>query len=161
MDIDEFWKLIAISRQKMKSQWDQHAVLEQVLQELPAEEIVSFGEHYYKLRSLAYRWDLWAVAYIIEGGCSDDGFMDFRAWLVAQGQEFFEASLKNPEHVGTRSDDGVSYEAINYVSWNAYEKKTGTKLPRIKSTQLDEPSGTRWDEDDLPKLYPELCKRFM
>lgn len=34
-----------------------------------------------------YRRDLWAAAYIIGGGCSDDSFIDFRAGLIAQGHE--------------------------------------------------------------------------
>lgn len=30
----------------------------------------------------AYRRDLWAAAYHANGGCSDDGFIDFRIWLI-------------------------------------------------------------------------------
>ncbi|MFI0445410.1 DUF4240 domain-containing protein [Actinomadura sp. 6N118] len=30
----------------------------------------------------AYRHPLWNAAYLIEGGCGDDGFMDFRDGLT-------------------------------------------------------------------------------
>jgi len=33
----------------------------------------------------AYTWDLWGAAYLINGGCSDDGFEYFRRWLVSRG----------------------------------------------------------------------------
>ena len=45
----------------------------------------------------AYRADLWDVAYAINGGCSDDGFVYFRWWLVMQGEDILEAALENPE----------------------------------------------------------------
>jgi hypothetical protein len=35
------------------------------------------------------RSSLWAAAYVINGGCSDDGFDYFRAWLMLQGQGTF------------------------------------------------------------------------
>ena len=36
----------------------------------------------------AYRWDIWAIAFIINGGCSDDGFEYFRGWLVRKAKNF-------------------------------------------------------------------------
>ena len=37
----------------------------------------------------AYIAEWWDVAFIMasDWGCSDDGFKDFRAWLIAQGQD--------------------------------------------------------------------------
>ena len=47
---------------------------------------------------LAYQYGLWTAANVMErGGCSDDGFMDFRAWLVAQGKEVYLAALADPD----------------------------------------------------------------
>jgi hypothetical protein len=36
-----------------------------------------------------YGWPLWGPAYIMNGGCSDDGFDYFLGWLVGQGREVF------------------------------------------------------------------------
>jgi hypothetical protein len=45
----------------------------------------------------AYRWDLWAAAYVINGGASDDGFEYFLGWLMAQGRTRWEATLADPD----------------------------------------------------------------
>ena len=36
-------------------------------------------------------------AYIIGGGCSDDGFWDFRSWLAVRGKRVYLVALRNPE----------------------------------------------------------------
>jgi len=54
---------------------------------------VSFQSLLNAVMSRAYTWDLIAAACFLGCGQSDDGFEDFRAWLVAQGQETFEMVL--------------------------------------------------------------------
>ena len=41
----------------------------------------------------SYLSSLWAAAYILMDGCSDDTFDYFRGWLIAQGKETFEKVL--------------------------------------------------------------------
>ena len=53
-----------------------------------------------------YTWDLWGVAYILKGGCSDDGFEYFRAWLIARGRDFVAQALADPEGLGVAIDPG-------------------------------------------------------
>jgi hypothetical protein len=45
----------------------------------------------------AYPWDLWGAAFVINGGCSDDGCERFRARLIMQGRDVFERALDDPE----------------------------------------------------------------
>jgi hypothetical protein len=45
----------------------------------------------------SYRNLLWAAAYLINGGCSDDGFESFRCWLIVQGRTVFERSVADPD----------------------------------------------------------------
>jgi hypothetical protein len=33
---------------------------------------------------------MWVAAYLMNGGCSDDGFDYFRGWLIAQGRTTLE-----------------------------------------------------------------------
>jgi hypothetical protein len=49
------------------------------LSRLRAADIVGFAMRRRDLASRAYRADLWGAAFIINGGCSDDGFEYFRA----------------------------------------------------------------------------------
>lgn len=52
-----------------------------------------FGED---VHQALYRWDVWAAAYLIGGGCSDDSFMDFRAGLIAQGRDWYQKAAASP-----------------------------------------------------------------
>ena len=44
----------------------------------------------------SYWTPLWAAAYVINGGCSDDGFDYCRGWLILQGREVFEHVVADP-----------------------------------------------------------------
>ena len=43
-----------------------------------------------------------------------------------------------------------------------WASKTGEEFPyeSVVSPSPSEPAGEPWDEDDLERLYPELCERF-
>lgn len=47
--------------------------------------------------AISHRNQLWAAGYLINDGCSDDGFEYFRAWLIAQGREVFERVVADPD----------------------------------------------------------------
>jgi hypothetical protein len=163
MDESRFWQLIDQSRREASGPWQQHQRLAELLDGLTPNEIAGFAKHWYIKHRDAYRWDLWAVAYVIEGGCSDDSFMDFRAWLIAQGKEFYESVMSEPARVADRASDGVCYERMNYVARSVYQKKTSHEIPLDDlgvPPQPTKPLGETWDEDDLPKMYPELYERF-
>ncbi len=55
------------------------------LRRLALDEVVSFHGHFTDCVDRAYSWPLWAAAYIMGGGCSDDGFWDFRSTLISMG----------------------------------------------------------------------------
>ena len=67
------------------------------LAKLPPEEILDFVYLWSTVNCRAYRRDLWGAAYLINGGCSDDGFRDFRTWLILQGRIVYEAALADPD----------------------------------------------------------------
>ena len=74
------------------------AALTRQLQRLSLAEIIAFECILCELVGEAYRRDLWSVVYTINGGCSDDGFLDFRSWLVMQGRDVLETAFGgNPE----------------------------------------------------------------
>ncbi len=69
------------------------ATLKFRLEQLTPNQIQAFYSYFVKHHNRAYRWDIWAAAYLVEGGCSDDSFSDFRNGLLARGKERFEAAL--------------------------------------------------------------------
>jgi Protein of unknown function (DUF4240) len=163
MDREKFWKIIDEARENADEIDDVPAAVTQSLEQLPPPEIVSFKQHQSDLLNEAYRWDLWAVAYIINGGCSDDGFEYFRAWLMANGSDRWKEAMENPEAAGDWAEsDEADCEDMLYVAIDAYKKVSGGEFPygELKSKRPEEPAGTAWEEDELPELYPELDEKF-
>src|SRR5687768_16332917 len=98
MDQSQFWRLIEAAKTEARGDTDaQLAILAKKLAALPAEEIVQFDAIFHEMMALSYRWDLWGAAYVLNGGCSDDGFDYFRGWLIAQGESVFQKALEDPE----------------------------------------------------------------
>lgn len=82
--------------------------------------------HFDRAFAAAYQWLLWAAAYIIEGGCSDDGFMDFRYGLISRGRSVFERALADPDSLADVADDTtdgfIPNEDFGYVAQRVYQK---------------------------------------
>lgn len=86
MPDDRFWQVIDMSYQKSRGDFEQQQeIIYQELRKLSPVEVIHFDNKFRKLRGEAYTWDLWGAIYIINGGCGDDSFMDFRDWVIAQG----------------------------------------------------------------------------
>src|SRR5437763_655284 len=109
MTSERFWEVIAASRAGGSSSDDPEAArdeqaerLRELLAGMPAEEVQAFADHFAARMDEAYsqpREGLWAVAFDIAGGCSDDTFDDFRAWLISMGREVYKAAVRDPETV--------------------------------------------------------------
>lgn len=129
-------------------------------------EIVNFKKIETRLMRRAYRWDLWAVAFIMMSGCGDDAFEYFRAWLIGRGRKHFEAALQDPEKAadGVEQGDQVENEAMLSVAENAYlaVAKAGGEdfMEKVAPAADVEVQGAEWKEEDLPKMFPRLCERF-
>jgi hypothetical protein len=162
MNTDKFWSIIESARNEASDCPEMAGTLKSVLEELSAEDVLGFQQQLWQRLSESYRWDLWAVAYIINGGCSDDGFEYFRGWLISQGRQYFDAALRDPRSAADRAepDDANECEDILYVAATVYKKKTGQQPPQGNFQMPKEPAGNPWEEDELPGLYPELYERF-
>ena len=164
MTIDDFWKLL---EDLPKGEGAEDALKERLIG-LTTDEIVSFQAHFDAAHAQAYNWLLWAAAYIIDGGCSDDGFIDFRYGLISRGKQVFEAALADPDtlvDVASEDDDegSIPNETFGYVAGEVYEQKTGSILPREEIPQPSNPVGDDWDFDDedlcaqkLPRLWAKF-----
>lgn len=165
MDRSTFWAHAGRVRAQAGADIEAYeSALRAELRGLSPEELVSFDQHLHQLVADAYHWKLWAAAYLINGGCSDDGFYYFRAWLVMQGQAIYETALADPDalaDVCAVPNEDAECEEVLYVARQLYEEKTGQELtpqPLRGETPGDEPSGAPWDEDDLPELLPRLAR---
>jgi hypothetical protein len=145
MDEATFWGLIDASRAQAADEGaGQEEVLADMLAELGSKEIVAFDATFRRLHAAAFTWDLWAAAYIIEGGCSDDGFTDFRSGLIGLGRKVYEDAIRDPATLVSQPATGVDFtnESMMYAAMGAYERVAGVELP-IGKYQAAEPAGER------------------
>jgi hypothetical protein len=159
MDENEFWRIIGIAR---RADEDRVNVLAAGLAKRSASEIQAFQQHYDRCIVRAYTWELWGAAYVMNGGCSDDGFRYFRDWLISEGREVFERALANPESLADLPhQEDCSLEDYGYVALEAFESAGGNdELDRDMSTEGADPTGEEWTEEDLPTRFPRLTAKY-
>lgn len=162
MNRDEFWAIIDATRSDSDPYEHAEAVQDALCTKSP-DEIVDFERHMAGLLAESYTWKLWGAAYLINGGCSDDGFDYFRGWLLLQGKSVFEGALTDPDTLADvpELEEEVECEEILGVAWSAYESVTGDELPQVTIELPD--LGESWDFDDdeeMEQRYPKLFAKF-
>lgn len=172
MDNDQFWAIIERacgSDPLAAEEWDERLVAE--LSRLPAEEIVAWNHIFDRLAAQAYRNDLWAAAYLINGGASDDGFYYFRCWLIGMGRDVYDAALADPDSLADVVGPGweaagIDAEAEIYAAAHqAWMQVTGQPdtAPYPARNESAELVGEDWDFDDdqlMRKHLPRLAALF-
>src|ERR1044071_5918310 len=162
MTQEQFWNIIEKVHQESGIDIERRfVVLEAELEKLSLEEVQSFETHFNGCVHRAYTWPLWGAAYVMGGGCSDDGFWDFRSTLVTCGRTVFERALTDPDSLAdlpVELGDSLQVEGLQYIP-SKVAKRRGGELLEVMSHPR-EPEGKKWDEADLPKLYPRLTKLY-
>ena len=108
---------------------------------------------------------MWGAAYVIHGGCSDDGFEYFRRWLISRGRKAYEAALADPDSLAQLDvrpgPNGVwEFERIYYVAMKVFNKKGEGDVREHSEAEAGMggpgPSGQalREDEEHLARRYP-------
>jgi len=165
MTHDHFWQIIREACQSdphSANEWDRR--LTDALAQLPGDEIIAWNHIFDELAALAYRTDLWAAAYLINGGASDDGFYYFRCWLIGMGKQVYNDALAEPDSLAKVVSpdwlsEGIDAEAEIYAAAHqAWMQVTGqpdtADYPaRNESAKL---VCEDWDFDD-----PEAMRRHL
>ncbi|MFD7975296.1 DUF4240 domain-containing protein [Streptomyces sp. NPDC059071] len=135
MDMHEFWDVIETARSAATADKPFAQALVDELAGRTKAEILRYQERFDEARGAVYRWDVWAAAYLIGGGCSDDSFNDFRAGLIAQGRHWYEQAAACPDSLAghpavihaahARHHEAVFDEAATYAAHDAFERLTG------------------------------------
>lgn len=165
MTIDEFWGFIDKARAEGGDSPEARVeALRGLLLGSSAAQLTEFNRHYDEVHALAYRWDLWGAAYVMNGGCSDDGFHYFRAWLISEGRARFEAALENPESLADvegEAGDEFDNESFGYVALELFEECAdgGGEMEQF-SSDPESPAGEEWEESELEERFPRLSAKF-
>ncbi len=176
MTLDEFWNHIKKSKRKDP---DAHAEkLTARLSKLHSDEVLDFGNWWHLMMCEAYNWNLWGAAYIINGGCSDDGFEYFCRWLILQGRDVFQAAVTNPDTLADVVDPDEEFtECECYPTMDAWFAATGVKQDDAgynalgaaeKARHPNQPRypelGEGWDfddDDEIQKRLPRLAELYL
>ena len=173
MRTDDFWAVIDRATAERPASPDEvarRAVAELAVRD-PA-EIVAWDRHLGKVMVASGNQDLWAAAYLINGGCSDEGFDAFRGWLIAHGRDAVARAVREPDSLARMPDvraaaeNGAVFEAgeVLSIAAQAYERATGGRLPESDSPPTRPDAADLWDfdnEDEMRRRLPRLSSLFL
>jgi hypothetical protein len=128
MNENTFWDIIEDGTINQVEQTNQ---INQKLNKLSLEELVGFRLRIDKLLSDSYNEKLWCAGYIMNGGCSDDGFEFFRLWIISKGKSIFYSVLNNPdslEEIKINEDEELEFENLWNLADNIFKEKTSQEL---------------------------------
>ena len=173
MRTDDFWTLIDQAR--TGADGDVEAVAERATALLAArdvDDIAGFDRHLRRVLAASYRVDLWGAAYLINGGCSDDGFDYFRGWLLTQGRATFAKAVAEPDSLAELpvirqaavTGEEFDAEAMLSIADDAYRRATASDLPADPNPVPVPELGEFWDfddEDEVRRRLPRLAALFL
>ena len=173
---ESFWDLIHEAKNACGQDMDAMlAYLKDRLVSMGPTQAQNFHDIIHVYEDLADKFGLWDAAGIMkEYGCSDDGFIDFRAWLIAQGREVYFAALADPDSLADVVPYGdCRFEQLSYVGDYAYEQLTGKSAYDQTDWSAYEALLMKLEQDivykdgiefpregaDLKKYLPRLCAK--
>jgi Protein of unknown function (DUF4240) len=137
VEVSVFWDIIDTARESSGQGKPFDQALAGYLATRSLQDILEYQQRSDEMHAALYRWDVWAAAYLIGGGCSDDSFIDFRAGLIAQGRDWYQRVAASPDSLAghpavadapNHSHGGpLFYELVNYAAPDAFERVTGGK----------------------------------
>jgi len=173
LDENMYWSIIEKSLQNTNSQDEQEQFLIREISKLTPKEMIGFRLRTDKLLFDTYNSEMWCAGYIMNGGCSDDGFEDFRNWIISRGKDTYYKAKQNPDSLINATDDNAEmyfFESFWYVALEAFEQRTGEDLydyidednfktkegyyPKIEFNWKDE------NPESMKKICPKLFAKF-
>ena len=160
----KFWK--CIDQASSSGDFDNH--LKKNLCDLGFDEIISFKNILLQKLVEAYIFPLLAANFVISSYVSDDGFKEFRAWLVSKGQQVFQNAINNPETIADWLDenevDDIRGAEFLYIADEAYTELGGNEDNFYKKVQfpLEPNMNMAWPENkkEFQLQYPKLVAKF-
>lgn len=165
----KFWEIIDGSLIDSKNLEEQNKNIFSALEKLSVDELIGFKYYLIKFEVMAYTPALWAAAYLVKNGCSDDGFEYFRYWLISRGEVVFKKAIEDPDSLANEYEkvDGAfdyEYETLAYLPIEVLEEKYDIDYYEIDGTYdfenvYDYPDiNLEWHKDTIYELLPKTAK---
>ena len=172
LDEQIFWSIVEKSLKNTNNQDDQERLLVKEIEKLTPKQMIGFRLRTDKLLYDTYNSEMWCAGYIMNGGCSDDGFEYFRNWVISRGKETFYGAKDNPDSLISEfveGNDFYEFESFWYVALTAFENKTGKELYDYISDDFKTNEGNypnfefTWKEEEpetMKAICPDLFKKM-
>ena len=174
----DFWELIAGAKKECGQNMGLsiHWVTSQLIARGPqqTQDFTNIMDGY---MSLSYQYGLWTAASLMcENGCSEDSFIDFRAWLIAQGEEVYLAALADPDSLAdVEAYGGCQFEELPYTGNETMKYLTGKDiyenmdLDAYKALVVELKKGITYGDgidypyewDEIEEYLPRLCEKYL
>jgi hypothetical protein len=116
---------------------------------------------------------MWCAGYIMNGGCSDDGFEYFRNWVISRGKTIYYNAKQNPDNLISEVNTELEmydFESFWYVALEAFKQKTGKDLYDYIDYENFKTNGGNypqieftWNEENpesMKKICPKLFEKI-
>ncbi|WP_019186678.1 DUF4240 domain-containing protein [Prevotella conceptionensis] len=176
MDEEQFWAIVQTAVDEAGNDEDEYLeVAKRELSKLSLKEMIGLRLRTDKLLYDSYTSEMWCAGYLMNGGCSDDGFEYFRLWVISRGRKVYEAAMANPDnlidYIGDDDEmDFFEFELFWYVALEAFEEAVDADLydyiddDNFKTREGNYPNFEfNWEEDEpesMQKLCPRLFEKF-
>ena len=168
LDETIFWNIVDSSVKNTKNQEAQELFLVNEIEKLTPKQMIGFRLRTDKLLYDTYNSEMWCAGYIMNGGCSDDGFEYFRNWIISRGKKVYYKAKENPDSlisVFVAGEDYYDFESFWYVALTAFENKTGKELydyiaDDFKTNEGNYPNFEfTWKEEE-PETMKAICPKL-
>lgn len=159
------WMLIEATQGKKSHVNSQSQLLIELLSKWSIPHILKFEKIYWSLLQRSFDADLWAAAYVVNDGCSQEEFLHFRNWLLLQGQFKFRKTVEDPEFLL----EWLSLPMLHPIHYPDLENRIAeliaikTRKPiELRYSEADfELSGYYWESDmEVIDKVPALCNKM-
>lgn len=168
LDETTFWNIVESSLKNTSNQEDQETYLVKEIEKLTPKQMIGFKLRTDKLLYDTYTSEMWCAGYIMNGGCSDDGFEYFRNWIISRGKDTYYKAKENPDNLISEVIEGEDYydfEGFWYVALTAFENVTGKELYNYIGDDFETSEGNypkfefNWEEEN-PESMKAICPKL-
>ncbi len=164
---DIFWNIIELSLKNSNDIDEQEEFLISKLEKMSLQEIISFKLRLDDLANNIHTSEMWCAGYLLNGGCSDDGFDYFKNWVISRGKAVYYSAKENPDNLAdffTEDNEGeFEFESLDYVAVTAFENKTEDDLyDYLPSGFKRQEFEFNWEEDDdesMKRICPKIFEK--
>lgn len=150
-----FWQIIDNVNKKVNANNFKDELLETELADYSLKNTAAFHLQVQRLANRATSVELWCAADLLTYGVDEDGFLDFRYWLIGSGRLVYDAAIANPDSLVSMFNEEELYDfnelgyvpnelfkkrsnqnMFDYLNFETFEQKFGSS-PKVKKNWSD------------------------